>query len=150
MKKNIFFFIIGLIVAGSVGVYATIKIQANEIEYKDGTVESALNNLYSEVDKQTGSFTLNYEIGSNHDGQNKQQFRVSLSSFAEKYNFFKITKVTRVTSSCNGVYFSTNADSATGNIDVDTLYSLNDYSKIITYTNGETGCFYEFSIEFSN
>lgn len=49
MKKNIFFFIIGLIVAGSVGVYATIKIQANEIEYKDGTVESALNNLYGSL-----------------------------------------------------------------------------------------------------
>lgn len=49
MKKNILFFMLGLIIAGSVGVYAAIKIQADEIEYKDGTVEDALNDLYSKA-----------------------------------------------------------------------------------------------------
>ena len=46
MKKNILFFILGLIIAGSIGVYATIKVQSSEIGYKDGTVEDALNDLY--------------------------------------------------------------------------------------------------------
>ena len=46
MKKNILFFILGLMIAGSIGVYATIKVQSSEIGYKDGTVEDALNDLY--------------------------------------------------------------------------------------------------------
>lgn len=46
MKKNILFLILGLIIAGSVGVYASIKIRADEISYNDKTVEDALNDLY--------------------------------------------------------------------------------------------------------
>lgn len=49
MKKNILFFILGAIVFSSITAYATIKYQANEIGYKDGTVEEALNDLYSKT-----------------------------------------------------------------------------------------------------
>ena len=47
--KIILAFLLGLVIAGSIGVYATIKIQASEIGYKDGTVESALNQLYNNI-----------------------------------------------------------------------------------------------------
>ena len=50
-KNPIFMLDLGLIVAGSIGVYATIKIQADEIGYKDGTVEDALNDLYGKTQK---------------------------------------------------------------------------------------------------
>ena len=45
IKNNLLGFILGAIVFGSIGVYATIRIQADEIGYKDGTVEDALNVL---------------------------------------------------------------------------------------------------------
>ena len=50
-KNPIFMLALGLIIAGSIGVYATIKIQADEIGYKDGTVEEALNDLYGKTQK---------------------------------------------------------------------------------------------------
>ena len=50
MKKYIIGLITGLIIAGAIGVYATIKVQLSEIGYKDGTVEDALNDLYDKAD----------------------------------------------------------------------------------------------------
>ncbi len=44
--KIIIAFLLGLIISGSIGVYATIRMQADEIGYKDGTVEEALDYLY--------------------------------------------------------------------------------------------------------
>lgn len=49
MKKYIIGFILGAIVFAGIGVYAAIKIQADEIGYKEGTVEDALNDLYSKT-----------------------------------------------------------------------------------------------------
>lgn len=49
LNSRIFIFVLGLVIAGSIGVYATIKIQSSEIGYKEGTVEDALNDLYSKA-----------------------------------------------------------------------------------------------------
>ena len=51
-KNPIFMLALGLIIAGSIGVYATIKIQADEIGYKEGTVEDALNDLYKTTESR--------------------------------------------------------------------------------------------------
>lgn len=48
MKKILFGILIGVILSGTIA-YATIKIQASEIGYKDGNVEDALNNLYNKA-----------------------------------------------------------------------------------------------------
>ena len=48
-KTRIFTFILGFVVAGGIGVYAASQILASDISYKDGTVESALNDLYSKA-----------------------------------------------------------------------------------------------------
>lgn len=47
MKKNILFLVLGLIIAGSIGVYAAIKIQASEVEYNNTPLDKVLDNLYS-------------------------------------------------------------------------------------------------------
>jgi len=52
IKNNIKIFatiIITAIIVGSASVYATIKLQASEIEYNDTTVDDALNILYSKL-----------------------------------------------------------------------------------------------------
>ena len=48
-KNSLLTFVIGLIIAGSIGVYASIKIQSSEIGYKDGTVEDAIDDLYTKT-----------------------------------------------------------------------------------------------------
>ena len=51
LKSRIFAFVLGLVIAGSIGVYATIKMQADEIGYGDEgkTVADALDDLYSNL-----------------------------------------------------------------------------------------------------
>ncbi len=56
MKKNILLFVLGLIIAGSIGVYAGTKISANQITYTDSnnvekTVDTVLDDLYTKADK---------------------------------------------------------------------------------------------------
>jgi len=46
LTSRIFLVVLTAIIVASGTAYATIKIQASEIEYKDGTVEDALNDLY--------------------------------------------------------------------------------------------------------
>ena len=58
IKNNILGFIIGSIIFGSIGVLAASQILASDISYKDGTVESALNDLYTKADNQTMEGTV--------------------------------------------------------------------------------------------
>ena len=46
-KNSLLTFVVGLVIVGSIGVYATIKVQSSEIGYKDGTIKDALDYLYS-------------------------------------------------------------------------------------------------------
>lgn len=92
MRKNILFFALGLIIAGSIGVYATIRIQADEIGYKDGTVEEALNDLY--VTSQTSATRIcKYE--SNEYGDSNNHYSLGTEYVCDvnldgttKYNFY--------------------------------------------------------------
>lgn len=63
MRKYVFGLITGLIIAGTIGVYAAIKIQANEIGYKNDTVESALNYLYQKVGGEIGQVYSSVNFG---------------------------------------------------------------------------------------
>ena len=52
IKNNLKLFVATIttaIIVGSASVYATIRLQASEIEYKDGTIEDALNILYGKL-----------------------------------------------------------------------------------------------------
>ena len=47
MKKELIIgIVIGVLLAGSIGAYAAIKLSSSEISYKDTTVEQTLNSLY--------------------------------------------------------------------------------------------------------
>ena len=56
-KSRIFAFILGGIILGSIGVYAGSQILASDISYRDGTVESALNDLYDKASASCGKKT---------------------------------------------------------------------------------------------
>ena len=56
MKKGILIgLIIGILLAGSIGTYAAIKLSSSEISYKDTTVEQTLNSLY--ISKTTDNYS---------------------------------------------------------------------------------------------
>ena len=66
MKNNIkimIAFVLGALIFGGIGVYAAIKIQADEIGYKDGTVEAALNDLYDKADGKLGQTYSSFNFG---------------------------------------------------------------------------------------
>lgn len=65
MKNNVKIIIallLGLIIAGSIGTYATIKMQASNIEYNNGTVEEALNELYVKTTQQASNSKYDFEV----------------------------------------------------------------------------------------
>ena len=61
-KSRIFAFILGGIILGSIGVYAGSQILASDISYRDGTVESALNDLYSKANSSNSNVGENYDL----------------------------------------------------------------------------------------
>ena len=63
MKKNILFFLLGLIVAGSIGVYAAIKYQASEIEYNNTPLDQVLDDLYSKSSGEKFCVLLSEQYG---------------------------------------------------------------------------------------
>ena len=50
LKSRVFAFILGGIILGSIGVYAS-NILASDISYKDTTVDKALDDLYTKANK---------------------------------------------------------------------------------------------------
>lgn len=50
LKNPILMFILGFMIASSIGAYATIKMQASEVKYKNQNVETALNYVYANLD----------------------------------------------------------------------------------------------------
>ena len=46
-KNSIFTFVLGLIIAGSIGVYATLSYEASQITYKTTTLDHAIDDLYT-------------------------------------------------------------------------------------------------------
>ena len=96
IKNNLLGFILGAIVFGSIGVYATIRIQADEIGYKDGTVEDALNVLYSSVSAEIGSLHSSLSYGH--------------SRLTENTTTLQLTKNKYV---CEAIYAETNSNSVT-------------------------------------
>ena len=63
LKSRLFTFILGLIIAGGIGVYATSQILASDISYRNGTVESALNDLYDKANNASGIKLCKYISG---------------------------------------------------------------------------------------
>ena len=49
LKSKIFAFILGAIIFGGIGVVATVQFQANEVGYRDTTVDRALDTLYEKA-----------------------------------------------------------------------------------------------------
>ena len=64
MKKYMIGILTGLLIAGTIGVYAAIKYQASEIEYNDTPLDEVLDDLYSnQKEIETGSVTFTTSSG---------------------------------------------------------------------------------------
>lgn len=62
MKKvlnNLFYFVVGGIICTSIGVYATISYQANQINYNNTTLDHVLDDLYTASNAENYTFTSN-------------------------------------------------------------------------------------------
>ena len=51
MKRYVYGLITGLLIAGSIGVYASYKYNASDVSYKDSDVESAIEEISEKVNK---------------------------------------------------------------------------------------------------
>lgn len=58
IRNNIFGFILGALIFGSIGVYAASLYSSSDVTYKNTTVEAALNELYSIPKGITSNVTL--------------------------------------------------------------------------------------------
>ena len=92
MKKYNIGFIIGAIVFGSIGVYASIKYQASEIEYNNETLDNVLDELYNVTNKEvinkiTIHLCTKHNANLNYGGNTIISFNESLIN---AYDYFKI------------------------------------------------------------
>ena len=90
--KIIIAFALGLIIAGSIGVYAAIKMQASEIGYNDTTVDQALNDLYT-TSNRFNSINISFTSASYSNTINSQA-NFNFDEFANYYKYFKINSLT--------------------------------------------------------
>ena len=98
MKNNLKVFIaiiLTAIICISGTAYAAIRIQADEIGYKNGTVEDALNDLYSSVGAEIGSLHSSYSYGN--------------TRLAENTTTLQLTKNKYI---CEAIYAETNSNSS--------------------------------------
>ena len=95
IKNNLKVFIailITAIICISGTVYAAIKIQASEIEYNDTTVDQALNDLYTIVDKPINLSIRGGSFSTSKYTQSDLQFSGDLLN---NYQYFKVTKISK-------------------------------------------------------
>lgn len=155
IKNNLKVFvaiILTAIICISVTAYAAIRIQADEIGYKDGTVEDALNDLYS-IASATNDFDLNIkELNGTYVAV---EVPSSVASAANEFLYYVNGELKETTSNSSYVYndlqFSTTYNikvvlkDSNGEIikqsgelvkTLDKLYLYNDGNEYITLTGG--------------
>ena len=82
-------FVLGTIVFGMISISAASLYQANQIQYKDGNIDDALNNLY-ETSKQIDYSTYSDEeqiIGKWIDGRNVYRKYYYLETISTQYTY---------------------------------------------------------------
>ena len=133
MKNNvkiIIAFILGLIIAGSIGVYATIKIQASEIGYKDTTVEATLNDLYTLAGK---NISFGNPIYSHYSGDQLENSEITLPLNKGKYIVSAIYALANHSATYNVINVNNNGRNA-----IVCSSSNCNISKLGTYAAGGT------------
>lgn len=85
--KIVIAFILGLIVASSITTYATIKLQANEIEYNNTTLDKVLDDLYS-VDRMDFCHLESEQFGTKNNVGAK--YKCNLGDNVDRY-FYILT-----------------------------------------------------------
>ena len=110
-KNSIFTFVLGLIIAGAIGVIA-ISVSADDISYGNGTVKDAIDDLYTEVGN-----TLSTEVNS--------------------FSFTSSTQVQSFNIGFRPKYIACSIDNVNNNF-VAIVYNSEVDNTIITRNNGTT------------
>ena len=85
MKKYVIGILTGLLIAGTIGVYAAIKYQASEIEYNDTPLDEVLDDLY--LKSQNSSSISSFEVTDDGLYKNAEATSVSLTLDSDSYYF---------------------------------------------------------------
>lgn len=82
-------------------------------------------------------------IGSQNVTMSQNQTRVPLrTNFSSLYKYFKVTAASNDTAQCTSIYLNSTYDQSSGNMSLNTQYSINDYENFTIYTSGAAHCFY--------
>ena len=101
MKKNICIFILSALIFSSITAYATTTYYANQIKYiksnnQEVTLDSALNELYSDASTTIGELQTSLNACNNKPLQLRFAFlsnnsgHMRISPFADKYAYYNI------------------------------------------------------------
>ena len=123
--KKLFLFLITAIVFTAVGVVAT-NLVASDVEYKNETVESALDSLYTEVDKFK-TLTFNF-YGQGYTNTSNSNGGIVLSNFNDYYKYFKVTALTKTTGTGTCTLVGWNGSSI--ELSLNTQYDVSSYSSL--------------------
>ena len=133
-KEVIIAFIVGIILASSIAVYATIN--AKDVDYKDGkTVEYALNDLYEKYNK-FDTLTLSLKTHDYSTSMATSSYAIN-DSIKEKYSHFKFINVQENNSVSNSQLRGKNTVSNSNvTLTENTEYNTSDFSYIWVNING--------------
>ena len=89
LASRLFTFVLGLVIAGSIGVYAVVKISAEDIEYNEGiSVKDKIDDLYIKSNKYD-TLTFTNMLSSWKDNASTSS-NFQLTQFQNKYKKFKV------------------------------------------------------------
>lgn len=140
IKNNIFGFILGLLVAGTVGVFAYSYV-ADQISYttdKNENIKSvgqALSDLYEKSNKHIlNELNVSILATSTNTGGGDSNFAF-LNSIIENYKYFKVTKIVKETSYTNfcKIYGWSAKQTAGFELSINTEYEVNSSSDNYKY-----------------
>ena len=140
LASKIFLVVLTALICISGTVYATIRIQADEIGYKDGTVEDVLNDLYTKANITITNLETKLDkydslnIGVRVDARSTKYHGLGLiypSTYKSKYKYFKITTLTTdsYVKSCTIQTWISSTSSA-ASMKLNTEYNTSEYQSL--------------------
>ena len=136
-KQNIFFFILGLVISGTVAVVAT-NLSASNISYGNGTVATALDYLYANA-------TSSLEYVDTIKGGKNETSSASETVLSKQLNAGKyLVIISRSSTNNNGTSENTDSETATP------VLTLTGYSSINNLLYTRYGQYYRTSTNYPN
>ena len=137
-KNSIFTFVLGLIIAGAIGVIA-ISVSADDISYGSGTVKDAIDDLYTEKSIFNKLTELSLETAT-LTNNTKDTIYAALFSYTSLSNASSVVSTRTSIASITGaesteVFYSFNSSTKYGI----RIYKLTNCASTVSVTTGNNG-----------